>query len=274
MAARIPQHRSRSARWARRFGVVSLPVLVLAGLGHRFALVPAEAVVPAVALGYALALIALALAAFALLRIWSTGDEGAGQAFAGFLFAAPALVLFAMAMVALFAYPQLNDISTDLEDPPRFYTFTHAQMTPEEMQLQLAGYPGLAARFYPLPTERVFSAAELLVKDRGWRIEESLTPTAGEGIGSIEAVAKTLLFAFADDVVIRVAPTIDGAIVDMRSASRIGRHDFGQNARRIREFLRDLDGVLQGTIELEEPASEEEEPDTFGPIPRPEPPSS
>ncbi|MBZ8133300.1 DUF1499 domain-containing protein [Afifella sp. IM 167] len=274
MAARLPRHRSVSASWARRFGVLSLPVLVIAALGNRFGLLPIATVPPAIALGYALALVALAFAVFALVGIWSSGDEGAGQAFAGFFFSLPALILFAAAMTALVLYPQLNDISTDVEDPPRFFAFDHPLPPPEDAERQVEAYPGLTARFYPLSTDRVFAVAEALVKDRGWRIEESYTPVAGEGIGSIEAVARTLLFAFLDDVVIRVVPTTDGSIVDMRSASRIGEHDFGQNARRIKEFLTNLDGVLQGTIELQEPAVEEEEPDTFGPTPRPEPPSS
>jgi len=274
MSARLPKHRSASATWARRFGVLSLPVLVMAALGNRFDLIPGETVAPAIALGYALALVAFAFATFALVRIWSSGDEGAGQAFAGLLFSLPALLLFSAAMAALFLYPQLNDISTDVEDPPRFFASDHPLPPPAEAERQVEAYPGLTARFYPLSTDRVYSAAEALVKDRGWRVVESYTPVEGEGVGTIEAVARTLLFAFLDDVAIRVVPTTDGAIVDMRSASRIGEHDFGQNARRIKEFLSDLDGVLQGTIELQEPAPEEEEPDRFGPTPRPEPPSS
>ncbi len=69
-----------------------------------------------------------------------------------------------------------------------------------------------------------------------------------EGEGSdatLEATAATPIFGFRDSVVIRLRPTADGIEVDMRSASDIGRHDLGQNARRIRWFYKALDLALQ-----------------------------
>ena len=53
----------------------------------------------------------------------------------------------------------------------------------------------------------------------------------------IEATAKTPWFGFLDDVVVRVAPTAAGSRIDVRSVSRVGRGDFGTNARRIRAYL-------------------------------------
>src|SRR3546814_20390161 len=49
-----------------------------------------------------------------------------------------------------------------------------------------------------------------------------------------------------DEVVIRVAPTETGAVVDLRSRSRIGRGDLGTNAARIRSFLDDLREHAEG----------------------------
>lgn len=71
-------------------------------------------------------------------------------------------------------------------------------------------------------------------------------PEVVDQVATVEAVARTLLFAFPDDVVVRLTRSADGTRVDMRSASRIGTHDLGQNARRIRAFFSDLDAVLQG----------------------------
>ncbi len=63
---------------------------------------------------------------------------------------------------------------------------------------------------------------------------------------TIEAVAPTPIFGFIDDVVIRLEVTDDGSTqVDMRSASRSGEHDLGQNARRIKGFFTKLDALLQ-----------------------------
>jgi hypothetical protein len=77
--------------------------------------------------------------------------------------------------------------------------------------------------------------------------EASSTPVAAEAAetGLLQAVARTLVFGFPDDVAIRLRDTPDGTRVDMRSASRTGTHDLGQNARRIRAFFADLDAALQ-----------------------------
>ncbi len=61
----------------------------------------------------------------------------------------------------------------------------------------------------------------------------------------IEATAPTLVFGFPDDVVIRMRGSFESTDVDMRSASRSGQHDLGQNARRIRWFFGRLDAALQ-----------------------------
>jgi hypothetical protein len=50
--------------------------------------------------------------------------------------------------------------------------------------------------------------------------------------------------SFRDDVVVRVRPTQDGARIDVRSASRYGRHDLGANAARVRALIEDVDDVL------------------------------
>ena len=58
--------------------------------------------------------------------------------------------------------------------------------------------------------------------------------------GRIEATATTLLFGFKDDVAIRITPDGAGSRVDVRSLSRVGRSDFGTNAKRVRAYLRAL----------------------------------
>jgi hypothetical protein len=70
----------------------------------------------------------------------------------------------------------------------------------------------------------------------------SLVPTDQ---ATLEAQATTFVFGFLDDVVVRLRETPDGTQVDMRSASRAGAHDLGENARRIRRFFVDLDARLQ-----------------------------
>jgi uncharacterized protein (DUF1499 family) len=56
-------------------------------------------------------------------------------------------------------------------------------------------------------------------------------------------VARTFLLRLPDDVTVRVRPRADGARIDVRSVSRIGRHDLGANAARIRAFLDEVSAL-------------------------------
>jgi uncharacterized protein (DUF1499 family) len=81
----------------------------------------------------------------------------------------------------------------------------------------------------------VFRAvAAALRKQRSLLIIDERVPQPGRRDGRIEAVARTTIMGFRDDVVVRVRGTGDGTVVDIRSASRYGARDFGANARRVR----------------------------------------
>ena len=59
----------------------------------------------------------------------------------------------------------------------------------------------------------------------------------------IEAVARSLVLRLPEDVTIRVKPLAEGSVVDIRSASRFGSRDYGDNASRIRKFLAELSAL-------------------------------
>jgi uncharacterized protein (DUF1499 family) len=131
-------------------------------------------------------------------------------------------------------YPPINDVSTDTEDPPVFWDMPNPTEYPgaETAALQRAAYPDLAPLVLSIAPARAHALAEALVRDRGWEI------VANEAAdGRIEAVDRSLLYGFKDEIVIRIAASDGGARVDMRSRSRIGRIDRGVNARRVRAFL-------------------------------------
>jgi hypothetical protein len=289
--------RSRAADWARLVGGLSLPVLIVAAFGGRVGLVPNDALLPAVALGFGLGVLALALGAYALIDIWQSGSDGAHSAIAGILFASPVLIALILIVVAVVIYPRLTDVTTDTADPPVFAAASALAEPPDarETALQAESYPDLHGHTYPLPLAGVYVAARDLINERGWtlvreshpgsvpeaaptqaRSEEDeevtralaakgvMTQSRGEAVApaaedteapadarppseaaTLVAAAPTPVFGFLDDVVIRLKATPDGTQVDMRSASRIGEHDLGQNARRIKRFLADLDFKLQ-----------------------------
>ena len=83
-----------------------------------------------------------------------------------------------------------------------------------------------------VPPAQAFERAERTARAMGWQIVAAVPDAL-----RIEATDTTLLFGFKDDVVIRIRPSGQGSVVDVRSLSRIGGSDIGTNARRVRRFL-------------------------------------
>jgi uncharacterized protein (DUF1499 family) len=79
---------------------------------------------------------------------------------------------------------------------------------------------------------RLRTAIESLAR---WRVEAAET---AEGV--LRATRRTRLWRFVDDVTIRLEPTPTGTRVHARSQSRVGKGDFGQNRRNLRELFRAL----------------------------------
>jgi len=102
-------------------------------------------------------------------------------------------------------------------------------------ELQRKAYPDIQPIRVELPPEQAFQKALNTVKARGWTLIE-----ANAGEGRIEASDNTRWFGFVDDVVIRVRAEGGGSRVDVRSVSRIGFGDIGQNAKRIRARTREF----------------------------------
>ncbi|MBO0765705.1 MAG: DUF1499 domain-containing protein [Hyphomicrobiaceae bacterium] len=146
--------------------------------------------------------------------------------------------------------PPIHDIATDTVDRPAFRATEAARAQesanridtdePQLSQLQRAAYPDVAPVYARLPIDEAFHRAlERAQTMPGWMIVD-----AQEDDGRIEASQRSRWFGFTDDIVIRVRPADGGARIDIRSASRKGRHDYGVNAARIRAYLSALKRTL------------------------------
>lgn len=141
------------------------------------------------------------------------------------------------------AYPAINDITTDVENPPVFVKAKEANgerdMTyPEDFKrVVLEKYDDLKPLTLEETPERVFKRALELAEARsGWEVVENDPATM-----TIEGEAISYFFHFVDDFIIRVSDSGDeGARVDMRSKSRDGKGDLGANAKRIQSFFNEL----------------------------------
>ncbi|BCP52649.1 hypothetical protein K32_12660 [Kaistia sp. 32K] len=261
MTARPFEREAGTANWALRLALLPIPLLIVAAVMHRLGQIETLPLFIVIAIAWGVALLALVLGVLAMRDIWRDGLNGFGPALAGSLLALVILAMPAFVVAEMIRLPRLSDISTDREDPPGFSAPGAVARPPAdaaEGEAQTKAYPDIVARHYPVSPERVYAEVTKLVGGRGWEVVAATPPDAENADAGVEAVAKTLLLALPVDVSIRLVADDDGTLVDMRSASRIGAHDLGDNARRIRDFFADLDTALQGVTEAEEPA----EPDT------------
>ena len=257
--ARRPLHDvkvSKVAIWSSRIGWFALAVAVLSIIIVRSGLleiVPALATIAA-ALIFAGIAILLAFAAFVV--IWRQGYGGLGRALLGLFLGLLLLVYPAYLGTRAMRLPEISDVTTDTSNPPRFETL--ARLRPRgridypgsaAAALQRTAYPDVGPLELDVPTKTAYDAVLALVTKRKWNVVDSRAPTLVRRDGLIEAVARTPIMGFRDDVVIRVSPLGQGTRIDMRSASRFGNHDLGANASRIRSLLEDLDNTISSAPE-------------------------
>jgi uncharacterized protein (DUF1499 family) len=240
---------SRAAIWSRRVGAFALAVMGIAILLSRLgALSPANTIV---VFGAALILASLAalLSGTAAVVIWRTGRRGAGIAAFGLLLAVALLAWPARLAVDAVALPAINDVSTDLETPPAYMRSARAlearagrtppESSSEAREQQKLAYPRVQPMLLDMEPAQAYQLALRLAKAHGWRIVDATPPSVRDGIGHIDATDRSFFFAFVDDIAIRITPLVNQTRIDMRSSSRIGRHDLGANARRIEAFAAD-----------------------------------
>ena len=247
---------SRVAVWSSRLALFAIAVAALSVIIVRSGLleiVPALATFAA-ALVFAGLAILLAFAAFIV--IWRQGTGGLGRALLG-LFLGLALLAYPTYLgTRALRLPAISDVTTDTTNPPRFDVLARLRPRgrtdypgPAVAALQRTAYPDVVPLDLDVPTKVAYDAALALITKRKWYIGDTRPPTLARRDGVIEAVARTPIMGFRDDVVIRITPLGQGTRIDMRSASRFGNHDLGANASRIRSMLEDIDDVVSSAPE-------------------------
>lgn len=141
--------------------------------------------------------------------------------------------------------PRIHDITTDIDNPPAFVAIVplrkNAPNPPsydgaKTAAEQKTAYADIQPVQLAMPPAQAYQHALDVAQAMGWEIVAT-APAQGR----IEATDSTFWFGFKDDVVIRVSDAGNQASrIDVRSKSRVGRNDFGTNAKRVRAYLRNV----------------------------------
>ncbi len=250
MALNITRKESSAAIWSRRVASFCFQLLILTVILHYLGIINTKTGINLFTLSMIGGGATIIMAFLGLYQVWIYGVKGAGSAVAALVIAAIMLAIPSYFLQKLVVLPAIHDITTDLQNPPEFLRL-------KEMRAQDANpafYPGTTtaveqAESYPdivpLTLERskenVFELIETMIEKKlGWKIVSRSAPSRKRAEGIIEAVDKTLIMGFSDDVIIRVTGSGGRSRIDIRSASRYGQHDLGTNAKRIRYFMESI----------------------------------
>ncbi|GJE41772.1 DUF1499 domain-containing protein [Methylobacterium soli] len=238
---------TRAGALSRRFALFALLVTLIALLLVRDPRAETGPALATLGAGLVIAILAVALAGFAFVRVWREGARGLGAALGGLFIATLVLAYPAYAGLRGLRLPALTDVTTDTENPPAFshsriaFAARDGRYPPDPgasaREKQRAAYPQIAPLTLDIDADQAFELARKAAVNRRWQIVEAIRPGGRIGNGRIEAVSRGFLLNLPDDVTVRVRPRADGARVDVRSASRLGPRDLGANADRIRAYL-------------------------------------
>lgn len=259
MRPHIRRRHSISARWSVRIAFLSLILFVVSGLGHRFDRIETPEFLWLLAIVAGLALLALLLALKGFTSLWRRGDLGFTGAFWGALLALLVLVPFMTTLYQVVALPTIYDVSSDITDAPallangqRTERMNPVRDDPGSRRLQASAYPQVTGRRYDGSPDRILIAVKTVIANNGWAIVSQKGEPGEDAEILVEVVARTWLLGFTSDVVIRLSDEGETTYVDMRSVSRYGIHDLGENADRIAAFMTALDTEVQGAQPEEE----------------------
>jgi uncharacterized protein (DUF1499 family) len=244
-------YRSKKASWSANIAAASAVVFAGAFVWHRFFGLPAPVAIKVFGGAVAGAIAALTIAVAALVSIWKEGNLGAGKATGALFLSLLVLAVPLWSLPNLLNLPRLYEVTTDTASPPAFDRIAkirQGQTNPVHYDaafraLQAAAYPDIRPLTVQRPLIEVYSAAREAVKALNWKVVDEQSPEIAK-TGYIEAIDRTFIFGFIDDVAIRITGSSRSAKIDIRSSSRFGQHDLGRNAKRIRHFMGEVKARL------------------------------
>lgn len=257
--SRIAEEKPSSlAVWCGQVAAFSAAIVISALFLHRLFSIPTPVALNLLKLSILGGLVSLALAVLAVIDIWRNGTRGVSRVLFGGLLAILIVGWPLAALPTVRALPEINDLTTDTENPPRFVSLASSRPAganraeyPGEpfAEAQRSAYPDLKPLLVNRSVSEVYEVSVDAVRRLGMTSVNEVPPgEEAPATGFIEAIDRTLIWGFYDDVVVRVTGNRLTAQIDVRSASRYGRHDLGRNADRVRRILREIVSRLEATV--------------------------
>lgn len=241
---------SSLASWARNLAVFAVVAVVVSVIVVRFDFLEPKPALATLLGGLAIAGLSILFGLAGFAAIWQNGSRGMARILLALLIDGAILAYPAYLALQYRKLPAIHDITTDPIDPPRFdalarlrtgegtNTAVYAGLYSAEQQRHF--YPDIEPVELEISVDRAYAIALQLVNKRKWIVIDERAPQPPRRIGRIEAVARTPIMGFREDISIRFVADGDDSRVDIRSASRNFDSDLGSNAARVKKFMDDL----------------------------------
>lgn len=262
---------STLAAWARHLALFAVLAAIVSIIIVRFGFLEIQPALMTFAGALGLAVLAIAVSFAAFVAIWINGTRGFGHIALALILSLIVLAYPAYLFAAKYRkLPPIHDITTDAIDPPRFETLArlrtgtganpavYAGLYSAEQQRE--AYPDIEPVTVEIPPQKAYDLVIELITKRKWRIVDARAPQPPRQQGHIEAVARTPIMGFRDDVVVRIVPDGEGARIDLRSASRYFRHDLGANAARVTALMEDINDRADVVKQVKKSVSKSADP--------------
>jgi uncharacterized protein (DUF1499 family) len=240
---------SSLATWARNLAVFSVVAAVVSIIIVRFGFLEMKPAITTFFGALACAGLSILIGLGAFVAIWRNGTRGMSRILLAFLINAIVLAYPAYLALQYRKLPAIHDITTDPIDPPRFEALARLRSGDDTNTAVYAGlysaeqqrvaYPDIEPVELEIPADRAYQIVQRLVNKRKWLIIDERAPQPRQP-GRVEAVARTPIMGFREDVSIRVVADGEDSRVDIRSSSRYFESDLGSNAARVTKFIDDL----------------------------------
>jgi hypothetical protein len=246
---------SSLATWSRNLAIFSVVAVIVSILIVRFGFLEMKPALATFFGALALAVLSILLGLAAFAAIWQNGSRGMGRILLAFLINAIVLAYPAYLGLQYRNLPKIYDITTDPIDPPRFEALARLRSGDGTNSAVYAGlysaeqqrlaYPDIETVELEVPPQRAYEVTLQLIAKRKWLVIDERPPQPPRRIGRIEAVARTPIMGFREDVSIRITPDGEESRVDIRSSSRYFESDLGSNAARVTKLIDDINTAAE-----------------------------
>ena len=238
------------ASWARRLAVFSLIATVTSVAIVRFGFLEVKPALTTFFGALAFAGLSILVAFAAFVAIWNNGSRGMGRILVALILDAVILAYPAYLFYQYRKLPAIYDITTDPIDPPKYEAIARLRGSDGanpaayaglySAERQRAAYPDIEPVSLDVPALQAYETTLNIVKRRKWLVLVDRAPQPPRREGKIEAIARSPIMGFSEDISIRVLPDGEGSRVDLRSSSRYFDHDLGTNASRITKLIDEI----------------------------------